>query len=261
MASEPTELEQRLRAEIGALRRELRSIATKGLRNDVAQLRSDFDADVLLGFRFLEEIRYEADDTFVKADFVGLRMVEVLVQGDGGGSGGCQGTVAGQGSASGGGGGGGFSRKLVPVEALLDEEDITVGQGGAGGGAGNNNGSAGTGSSFGSHASATGGGGGSGSGVTSFNASNPGGTGGTASGGDFNVQGGYGGYGNIVGGFPLVTAYGGASMLGPSVRPGDNAQTGRAFGGGAGGGRHGASTAAKAGAPGGRGIVIVRLYG
>ena len=89
-----------------------------------------------------------------------------------------------------------------------------------------------------------------------------GGVGGIPTGGDLNVQGGDGGFGIREGGFDVSLGFGGASLLGGSTRASTNGAptAGRLYGGGAGGAYSDASTAARAGADGAEGIVILHLY-
>jgi hypothetical protein len=96
-----------------------------------------------------------------------------------------------------------------------------------------------------------------------------GGAGGTASGGDINVPGSDGGSGHTIS-MPAISSamasqgnYGGASMLAGAQSPGGNdedAQAGKAYGGGASGANNAQSDSAHAGAAGGAGVVIVTEF-
>ncbi len=215
----------------------------------------------LLGVNVTTQV-FTADGTWTKP--ANLLYVVVEVQGGGGGSGGCSATAASENAAGSGGGGGGYSKKTIPASALGASVAVTVGAGGTGATAGGSTvgGTGGT-SSFGSQCSATGGNGGnsgnSGSGTT---AGALGGTGGTGSNGELNVAGQQGGYGHLIGGIRVLSAVGGSSQLGEGGQPAHAAvgNPGVAYGGGAGGSCSNPSTAARTGAAGAPGIVLVTSY-
>ncbi len=188
-----------------------------------------------------------------------LKFIEVEVVGGGGGSGGADN----QDSTGGGGGGGGYSYKRIAAGDLGATEVVTVGAGGTAG-AGDGSGSGGTGgtSSFGAHATATGGVGGVGN-SAGAGGSGGGGTGGAGTSGNINLSGSDGGYGisagsNILrrGGQGGSSKWAGATTQNQS---GADGVAGKTYGGGAAGATAN-STANRAGAVGGAGIVIVKEY-
>jgi hypothetical protein len=192
----------------------------------------------------------------------GINFVKIIVVGGGGGSGGCAATGASDNAEAGGGGAGGTAIKLLDVSSIASST-ITVGAGGTAGSAGDNNGSAGGDSSWADGTNTitgSGGGFGAGSAAVSGSAVNDGGSGGSSSGGDINTTGGDGGNGRIIGGDRVFAHFGGNSMYGGITTGGDTARAGRQYGGGASGAASGNNEAAKAGAAGDNGIVIVYEY-
>lgn len=188
----------------------------------------------------------------------GVRAVRVRTVGGGGGCGGCAFTTGQANSA--GGHGGGYAEAYILAANLLSSETVTVGAAGAAAASGNNAGGSGGTSSFGAHCSATGGGGGIGMASTTGNSLVNGNSPGTGSGGDINLSGGSGGFGQVIGGVALRAAHGGAAGggLGQSNRMATAAGTGVAglvYGGGAPGIY--VTAASIGGAPGGAGVVIV----
>lgn len=79
---------------------------------------------------------YTADDTFVKADYPGLRAIRVRLVGGGGGGSGSDATTAAQQATGGGGSGAGYAESWILESDLAASEAITVGQGGAASSAG-----------------------------------------------------------------------------------------------------------------------------
>lgn len=193
----------------------------------------------------------------------GLKRVRVTVVGGGGGAGGIDATGVGQVACSGGAGGAGTAVKTISAATVGASQAVTVGAAGVGGVAGVNNGGTGGTSSFGALVSATGGAGSGGGGASATNSANNGAQGGVGSGGDYNLSGGAG-----VGSFceytiPFANAgIGGASHFGGGGLGGFSSVglAGGNYGGGAGGSASYDSTAARAGANGGPGIVIVEEF-
>lgn len=189
----------------------------------------------------------------------GLKYVVVEVQGaGGGGAGGDFDSTIGAGR---GGGAGGYSKKLIVAASLGATETVTIGAGGTGGTsassptAGNN----GATSSFGSHLSATGGTGGT---TSATYPTNPV-AGGAGTGGDINIDGEHGGYGETdtyVHATRII--HGGNSMFGKggfgTTGSGTNAVSG--YGAGGCGGYEYNSGFFTNGLSGGDGLVIVTEY-
>jgi len=245
----------RLREEIGALRRQLNNIKTGLLRADVDALKGYHAAGYVLG----EILYFTSSGTFVKANYPGLRAVKVKVQGGGGGGGGRQGGTT---SVGAGGGGGGYGEKFILVDDLASNESISVGQGGSGRPA--NTGTAGWASLFGNHITASGGG--AGEWTTTANTTAQGGSGGSVTGADFSVPGQDGQQGRIYQGdndhiyFP---GSGGSSFLGlggVALTPGQTGPGRAGTGWGAGGSGAAGGPSDGPGGDGQPGIVIVELY-
>jgi len=215
-------------------------------------------------YAFVQTLQFTSDGTFSKADYPWLRAIRVKCQGAGGGSGGCATTGAGAGANSAGGGGGGYAESFITNIAGLDASiTVTRGAGGAAGASGDNAGSAGGSSSFGTVVSAAGGGGGLGSGAFARAVFN-GADGGTSNTGDFTISGAGAGFSE---GSSTVVRNGqsGAGFLAAAIPTritfsSQAAVAGNLYGGGARGGAHVQNTAARAGAAGGNGIVVVELY-
>lgn len=130
---------------------------TDGITFPDASVQSTAPAGTLIGYQI-----FTASGTYTKAT---KNPSFIIVEVQGGGSGGSSGATNYGGSA------GGYSRKKILASALATSETVTIGAGGAAGADGGA-------SSFGSHCSATGG-----------NYSTTG-AGGTGSGGDLNISGG-----------------------------------------------------------------------
>lgn len=215
------------------------------------------------GYRYLTTEVFGASGSFTKATYPGIRAVRVYLVGAGGQCGGCAATAAGQSSEGGAGGGGGYAESFLLEGALAANITVTIGAGGTGGGAGAT-GNAGGSTSFGAILSATGGGGGVAMGAVSGNAVNDGGSSGLGSSGNIlNLAGGIGGAGLVVGGTAMRGNMGGASRYGASAQSGatnTNGEPGLLYGSGGGCTRNGASQAARAGANGAPGLVIVDVY-
>lgn len=219
-------------------------------------------------YRYGGQVRYTASGTFVKADYPGLRALQVRCIGGGGGSGGCAATGAGQVSLGGNGGGGAFVERLVTdVAALAASETITVGAGGAAGGAGAAGAAGAASTAFLATAGAGLGGGGGAAGAALTGPIGARGGGGNPSGTfDVGFRGGSAteAYalsvarlnGGVSGDSAMSAAFGFAGIGAAGVA----AAAGTAYGGGALGALNGESLAARAGAAGAPGIVIVDLY-
>lgn len=230
---------------------------TAGQKLTAAQLNAAFGTASM--------IVYTASGSFTQAQMGDAKAVRVRVQAAGGGSGGCPATTAAQASASAGGGGGGYAEAVLPLSSLTFPVTVTVGAGGTAGtnapGPGGNGGT----SSFGALVVALGGVGGQ-QGIISAGASitaNP-------------ADGGNGSVGQVLlSGSMSTTAYiaaiapsaipsaGGSSvMAGSTATAGNGTVTGvagKVYGGGASGSLNGLSQAARVGAAGAPGIVIVEL--
>lgn len=207
---------------------------------------------------------FTADGTWTKPS--GAKTVIVEAVGGGGGSGGTAATTSPQVANSSGGGGGAYARKVFAASALGATEAVVVGAGGTAGTSGNNAGGAGGDSTFDS-VTAGGGSGGQGS-AAQTNTANAitgiGGSGGTATGGDLNVVGDSGEHGMVFGAEYRFGGRGGGS--GGGFGGGVNSATtgggavgtaGRQYGGGASGSRSSGTVAARAGAAGASGVVVV----
>ena len=188
----------------------------------------------------------------------GLKFLDAIVIGAGGGTGASPLTAAAQGSACSGAGGGGVSHKLYKASDLGATVSITVGPGGA------TTPAAGSASIFGGQ---NGGGGGAGVILTAGTQGvGNGGAGGTASGGDVNIPGAPGGIAwRLLTSATSVGGDGGESALTNRISAAASSTTtpgvvGTFPGGGARGGCNGASQAAAVGAIGGAGAVILLEY-
>lgn len=207
------------------------------------------------GFAFSTAVYYEANDTWTKADYAGVKAIKVMVQGAGGGGGNHGGTNTG----GSGGGGGGYAERFILEADLSATEAVVVGSGGAGG----SSGGASAGTTGGNSSFASGetygvlGNGGVGSVANTMTSPAAGGTGtgdlalrgGSSVGGSFNVTdnpGGKGGDSHLGQGGP------GGEAFTSSVR---NGSAGENYGGGGGG-----SFNTGAGGAGADGIVIVEVY-
>lgn len=157
---------------------------------------------------------FTADGVYTPSAGLAYAVVELV--GGGGGGAGAVGTST-QTQAGSGGGGGGYSRKLIDAATIGASEVVTIGVGGAGGGPGGNGSSGGT-TIFGAIFQATGGGPGLVATATTGTGQQPGGTGGSGSGGDININGGFGG-GSFCGGltYPTTQGNGGSSFYAPTT--------------------------------------------
>lgn len=99
------------------------------------------------GYQFGGTVVYTSSGSFTKANYPGLRAVEVECIGGGGGGGGAVTTSSSQASSGSGGNGANWAKSFLLVSALSSTETVTVGNAGAGG---TGNGSTGGNSSFGS---------------------------------------------------------------------------------------------------------------
>jgi hypothetical protein len=209
---------------------------------------------------------FTTSDTYVKNPSASYIIVETV--GGGGGSGGaptCTGS-ANRRACGTGGGGGEYGYKVIQNENINGAgEVVTIGAGGDAGAAGAAGGTGGT-TSFGTHITSVGGGGGNP--ISSDGAYGAGGIGGTGGvGGDMYIAG-SDASNNKAGAttprYPLLNACGGDSYLSGRVRSPTVYPTigtvGKLYGGGASGTINGNTEAAKVGAAGAPGIVIVREY-
>jgi hypothetical protein len=195
----------------------------------------------------------------------GLSHIEVEVQGGGGGGGGAAATGAGAAAQGTCGGGGGYARKLFRADELPASCTATVGAGGTAGAAGANAGGTGGASTFAGTGITTvqgnGGPGGPGGAADTGVQRTTGAAGGGASGGDVNIPGGEGSGTTVHAGNYTIAGAAGNSVLGHGgYVSGSTARAGGLYGGGASGGTNTASQAARAGAAGGQGVIIVTEY-
>lgn len=221
------------------------------------------------GYQFLQTVIFTSSGSFSKGSYPNIRAVRVRGVGGGGGAGGADGTSSTEASAAGGGGGGGYGEKFILASALASSETVTVGAGGTAGGSGATSGGNGVSSSFGAHV--TFGGGNTGeagnASATTFVANRIGGAGGIATGADLSIRGTDGGNATIGGSDHIyfMQSTGGASFLsgtqsGNASDTGDDGVAGNLYGGGAAGAYNRQSQAARSGAAGADGIVIVDVY-
>lgn len=198
--------------------------------------------------------------------FVPATCKAIWVRGVGGG-GGSGGTASGAATsgAGGGGGGGGFFEKLITGSALSNVYGLVIGSGGPGASSGNNPGIIGSSTTFGSSfLTGNGGGPGLGGGAVTLSLGGQGGAGGTATGGDLNIYGVSGGYGDSAAAGSAVSGAGGASHLSGGAAPAYNSNiggnSGSNFGGGASGGCQINNGGAQVGSPGAQGVIIIHEY-
>lgn len=233
--------------------------------SDYFTVNDDGELCLLPGRQGLREVLTFSDPgtfQFAKATYPWLARVRVRVQAAGGGSAGAN-AADNELVARPGGAGGGYSESVIEAAALGAVETIVVGAGGAAGGTASDGGTGG-GSSFGGLVTANGGQGGSAnmtSGVSSVTAAGiPAPLAGTGQ----IIMGGGGGGGAIrLTSFQGLSGSGGESFLGHGGFERGSSGAGsapRGFGGGAGGAfaRDGAT---EPGTDGGRGLVVVELYG
>jgi len=217
------------------------------------------------GYQYWQTIAFDANGTFTKASYPGLRAVRIRCQGGGGAGGGAAITGAGSCSGGGGGQGGNYAEKWVLASALAASETVTRGTGGTGvaGAAGNNGGS----SSVGSLCVAGGGVGGATSGSTTAWSGPISNTPSTTATGDMIRLGDAGGFGVMHGSSDFImSGAGGGSMWGIGARPvnpgaGANGFDGSGYGGGGGGaGNSNSQAATVTGGAGTAGRVLIDLY-
>lgn len=192
----------------------------------------------------------------------GMYYCQIEIVGGGGGSGGCATTNASTFASSGGGGGGEYAAGMFSATTIGSSQTVTIGTAGTGGTAGQNAGVTGGTTSVGALITAIGGTGASGSAANTsiITAGGAGGTGGT--GGSIRFAGQPGGYGtgSTTAGL-LLSGYGGTSRFGGGASSSIAApNTGQAFGSGGGGGSNNLSLAARAGANGAAGYVVITEY-
>ena len=206
---------------------------------------------------------FAASGTYTPTSGMLYAMIEVV--GSGGGSGGVATTSGTTSGYAAGGGGGEYARGIFTAATIGASQTVTINNGGTAATAGNNPGGTGGTNSVGALITAVGGGGGAGSAAaaTGSGVSNLGGIGGTGgSGGDFRFPGNPGGNGIASFGLFGTSGAGGTSYFSGGARGlvasavGD---AGQLYGGGA-SGSVGFNVAARAGAAGGKGIVVITEY-
>ena len=221
------------------------------------------DSVATTGFRFAGTRYFTSSGTFAKADpfgtgdDVGLRAVVVHVWG-GGGAGGGSGTSSRRNGAW-GGGSGGYSKRFYLAAELDASESVGVGSGGAG--VDLEFGSNGQVSTF-KGQTANGGLGGPHAQFSANSPSSPA-DGGSASGGDLNISGGGGTFGDydlprsgVGGDAPLGGSGGSTSQSATQTRNGN----GGAFPGGGGGGSVSGSNTIRRGGSGAQGAVFIEVW-
>jgi hypothetical protein len=212
---------------------------------------------------------YVTTGTLTAAAYPNAKYLRIEGVNGGGGSGGCQTTIAANSAHSGPGAGGAYAVRTVPVSSLTFPLTVTVGAGGAAGAAGNNAGGVGGQSSVTNGASTywTPGvqstnqkGLGGATGAVVGDASTPGFDGSTTGGvGDVIIPGQGANVPTRVSAAAIARAYGGNSQMGGGGLPGNGAAgtAGSGFGSGGGGSYIGASATQVTGATGAGGIVII----
>lgn len=227
-----------------------------------------FKAELSAGYRLVETQYLNVTGPFVKATYPWLRAIRVRAIGGGGGSAGSNTTAAAQASIGGSGGGGSLAEAfIINIAGLAASVDVTRGAGGTAGAAGANGGAGGT-SSFGTLVVAGGGAAGTAGPVAAANiatAFSPAAIGGVASVGDVLVNG-EGSESSTYGATTVVVP--GRPGIAPvfSSRARQVATVGAVgypsfgYGAGAYGAANGASQAARAGAAGTDGVVILDLF-
>ena len=207
---------------------------------------------------------FTASGTYTPTASMKFCIVEVV--GAGGGSGGVGATTASQAAAAGGGGGGGYSRSTISAATIGASQTVTIGTGGLAGTSTPGNGGVGGTTSLGSLIQATGGSGGALNVGASGYHGGIGGGGGVGSLGQINTTGTPGGQGKAMqaaSGQAGFGGVGGSSFFGGGASPtsiNPSAVAGISYGGGASSPGSAQSTAAKAGAAGANGIVIITEY-
>lgn len=239
-------------------------ILAEQVENVMAAFDSRLTAVETSGYRYLTTVLYTVNGTFTKGSYSGFKAINVRAVGGGGQCGGVALTGVGQANEGGAGGGGGYSESFLVDSALGTSITVTIGAGGSSGGAGANGQDGGT-TTFGAFLTVTGGGGGLAMAATAGNAAAGGGASGTGAGGNiFNLVGSPGMPGIVAAAFPIRQNSGGTSPIfgGNAISSAlsSNGQSGLNFGGGGGGTRNGASQAARAGANGAPGFVVVDVF-
>lgn len=196
----------------------------------------------------------------------GMLFAVVEAQAPGGSGAGCGAPSNTQVGGAPGGGAGGYAKKTLLAAAVGASKTVTIGLPGAAPSAGGNNGNAGGNVSFGAILSATGGSGAIAAGASGTMITNPT-PGGTATGGDINIAGSSGlpawGVREAGGNYTIDGGFGGASVLGPGGSAAlntDGAAPAVGYGGGGGGGMASPASSARGGGAGGAGCVIVTEY-
>jgi hypothetical protein len=232
----------------------------------IENLADAIDGSIGRGYAYVQTVYFASSGSFTKASYPWLRALRVTVIGAGGGSGAVPATAAGQSGIAGSGGGGGAGLRLVTnIAGLAASETITIGAGGTAGTGGGGGGTGGTSSAFG--VSAGGGEGGEAGAASANNTSRGTSLNGSPS-GTFDLR-----YGGSVA-QPSLVINPGASLGATSGAPGSaftggvygpardnsNAVAGSVRGEGSRAGCSRQSLAAKNGAAGAAGLVIVELY-
>lgn len=201
-----------------------------------------------------------ADGTYTPTASMQYCIMEVV--GGGAAGGGCTAGAVNSLGGGGGGGAGGYSRKRVTAATVGASKAVTIGAGGTGGTGGGNPGGT---TSIGTILTATGGSGGGALTASTAFRTIPGGAGGAGTSGDFNSNGGQGGFSITSGSVQAGSSGdGGNSYFGGGgyQRNGTTAQTGSngtAYGGGGAGGL-GTNASNASGGAGFAGIAIVTEY-
>ena len=239
-------------------------ILAEQVENVMAAFDSRLTAVETSGYRYLTTVVYTANGTFTKGSYTGFKAINVRAVGGGGQCGGVTLTGVGQQNEGGAGGGGGYSESFIVDASLGTSVTVTIGAGGSSGAAGANGQDGGT-TSFGAFLTVTGGGGGVAMAATTGNLVAGGGGSGSGAGGTiFNMTGSAGMPGVCAAGFAIRQNSGGTSPFfggnAMSSSASTNGQAGINFGGGGGGTRNGASQAARAGAAGAPGLVVIDVF-
>lgn len=239
-------------------------ILAEQVENVMAAFDSRLTAVETSGYRYLATVVYTANGTFTKGSYSGFRALRVRGIGGGGQCGGIALTGVGQGNEGGAGGGAGYAESFLTDASVPSSVAVTIGAGGSSGAAGANGQDGGT-TTFGALLSITGGGGGIAMAATSGNLVAGGGVSGAGAGGNLvNLTGSPGMSGVCVAGFAIRQNSGGAAPFfggnAISSAMSSNGQGGLNFGSGGGGTRNGASQAARAGAAGSAGLIVVDVF-
>lgn len=238
------------------------------LAEEVEEVLQSFDARISAqetsGYKYLTTVVYTSSGIFTKGSYADFKALRVRGVGGGGQCGGVVLTGVGQSNEGGAGGGGGYSESFILDASVPASITVTIGAGGSGAGAGANGNSGGT-TTFGAFLTITGGGGGIAMAATTGSLVAGGGGGGSGAGGStFNLEGNPGMPGVCASGFPVRQNSGGAAPffggMAISASSATNGQTGLNFGGGGGGTRNSASQAARVGASGAPGVIVVDVF-